>query len=214
MTMPTRATKRRMPATQRRELVVEAALVEFAQRGYAAASIGRIAAAAGISRSVLYDHFPSKHALFVDLLRSQRADLVEFMRVEIVSDAPLRHRLQGSCEAFFQFAEERPLAWLLLFPSHPPVDPAVVSEYRRSRSESNRILAQAWAPDARRTGVDPQSGVGRAIFAMHIEALHGAARWWHAHPDVSREEMVQAVMAVLWTGMGSVDRGEPWVEAG
>jgi len=209
--MPIREHKRRIPAAARRELIVEAALAEFAERGYEAASIGRIAAAAGITRSVLYDHFPSKHALFVELLRAQHADLVEFMRVQIVSDAPLRERLRATCDAFFAFAEERPLAWRLLFPSHPPVDPAVVSEYRRSRSESNRLLAQAWAPDARRTGVDPQSGVGRAIFAMHMEALHGAARWWHSHPDVTRAEMVASAMAVLWTGMGAVDRGERWV---
>jgi AcrR family transcriptional regulator len=212
--MTTRERKRRIPAAARRELIVDAALAEFADRGYEAASVGRIAAASGISRSVLYDHFPSKHALFVDLLRTQHADLVEFMRVQIVSDAPLRERLRATCDVFFTFAEERPMAWRLLFPSHPPVDPAVVSEYRRSRSDSNRLLAQAWAPDARRTGVDPRSGAGRAIFAMHMEALHGAARWWHAHPDVTRHEMVTAAMAVLWTGMGAVDRDEPWLSAG
>jgi AcrR family transcriptional regulator len=211
--MATRERKRRIPAAARRELIVEAALAEFAERGYEAASIGRIATAAGITRSVLYDHFPSKHALFVDLLRSQQADLVEFMRVEIVSDAPLRERLRATCDAFFTFAEERPRAWRLLFPSHPPVDPAVVSEYRRSRSQSNRLLAQAWSADARRTGVDPRSGAGRAIFAMHMEALHGAARWWQTHPEVTRQELVTAAMAVLWTGMGAVDRGESWVSA-
>jgi AcrR family transcriptional regulator len=212
--METREYKRRIPAAARRELIVEAALAEFAERGYEAASIGRIAAAAGITRSVLYDHFPSKHALFVDLLRTQHTDLIEFLRRQIASEAPMRERMRATWDAFFAFAEERPLAWRLLFPSHPPVDPAVVSEYRRSRAESNRLLAQSLAADALRTGVDPESGVGRAIFAIHIEALHGAARWWHAHPEVSREEIVGAVMAALWTGMGAVDRHEPWVAAG
>jgi AcrR family transcriptional regulator len=209
--MPTQEHKRRIPAAARRELVVDAALAEFARRGYEAASIGRIAAAAGITRSVLYDHFPSKHELFVELLRTQHTDLVDFMRMQIASDAPMRERMRATFDAFFAFAQERPQAWQLLFPSHPPVDPAVVSEYRRCRSESNRLLAESLAADARRTGVDPDSNVGRAIFAIHIEALHGAARWWHSHPDVSREEIVQAVMAALWTGMGAVDRGEPWV---
>jgi len=212
--MQTHERKRRIPAAARRELIVEAAIAEFAERGYEAASIGRIAAAAGITRSVLYDHFPSKHSLFVELLRSQNVDLIEFMRVQIAADAPLRERLRGTCDAFFQFAEERPLAWRLLFPSHPPVDAEVVSEYSRARTRSNRLLAQAWAPDARRTGVDPQSGAGRAIFAMHMEALRGAARWWHAHPEVTRPELVTAAMAVLWTGMGAVDRGEAWVSDG
>lgn len=212
--MPTREHKRRIPAAARRELIVEAALAEFAARGYEAASMGPIASAAGITRSVLYDHFPSKHALFVELLRAQHVDLAEFMRVQIVANAPLHERLRATCDAFFTFAEERPLAWRLLFPSHPPVDPVVINEYRRIRSESNRLLAAAWAPDALRIGVDPRSGVGRAIFAMHVEALHGAASWWHTHPEVTREELVRAAVAVLWTGMGAVDRGEPWVSAG
>ena len=48
----------------------------FARRGYDRASMSGIAAGAGITKPVLYDHFASKEALFETLLRSIRDDLL------------------------------------------------------------------------------------------------------------------------------------------
>ena len=204
--MTTQSPRARLPASERRELIVEAALGEFARRGYEAASIGRIAAAAGVARTVLYDHFPSKHALFVELLSDQHAALLAHLSAPIASDAPMRERMRATFDAFFAFAEERPLAWQLLFPHHPPVDPDVSAEQRRCRTESNRVLAQLLVEDARSAGIDPDSQVGRAVFAMHQEAMHGAVRWWQAHPEVERAELVEATMVTLWTGLGAAER--------
>lgn len=206
-----RSARTRLPGAERRELIVDAATAEFAQLGYEGASVGRIARAAGVTRTVLYDHFPSKHALFVELLRTQYAALLSFLSEPIASEAPMRERMRATYDAFFRFVEERPLAWRLLFPTRPPLDPAVADDYRTVRAESNAILADLFAPDARDAGVDPASDVGRIIFAIHLDALHGAARWWRSHPDTARTEMVRAMMAALWTGMGAADRGEPWV---
>ncbi len=205
--------KCRLPASERRELIVSAALSEFAERGYEAAAIGRIAAAAGIARTVLYDHFPSKHALFVELLTTQHEALVQHIGEPFAMDAPMRERMRLAFDAFFRFAEERPLAWRLLFPENPPLDEGVADEHRRRRIEAHRLLAKVIEPDVRAAGVDPDSWAARAIFTMQQEAMHGAVRWWHAHPAVPRAELVRAVMATLWTGMGAVDRGEPWVPA-
>jgi AcrR family transcriptional regulator len=204
--MTTHSPKQRIRASERRELVVESALPEFAQRGYEAASMGRIAAAAGISRTVLYDHFPSKRALFFELVTEQHSLLLAHLREPIASDAPMRERMRATFDAFFTFAQERPLAWGLLFPDHPPMDPSVADEHRRSRAESNRLLAGLLVADAQRAGLDPESPVGRAVFLMHQEALHGAARWWQGHPEVDREVLVEAAMAALWTGLGAAER--------
>jgi AcrR family transcriptional regulator len=204
--MPTRTPKPRLRAPERRSLIVDAALREFAGRGYEAASMGRIAESAGISRTVLYDHFPAKHALFVELLREQHAALLAYLEAGIAASAPMRERMRATFDAFFAFAEENPLAWRLLFPDHPPVDPDVAAEQRRCRAESNRMLARLLVADARRAGIDPESNVGRVVFTIHQEALHGAARWWQAHPEVPRGELVEATMTALWTGLGVAER--------
>jgi AcrR family transcriptional regulator len=202
--MATGAPKSRIPGAQRRELVIEAALGEFAAVGYEAASVGRIATAAGVSRTVLYDHFPSKLALFTDLLATEQQELLAYLRTALESEGSAEERWRDTFDAFFRFSEERPLAWRLLYPSRPPLDADAAREYRRARAESNLVMADLLAADARHAGLDPQSVPARAIFAMHRDALVAAIRWWQNHVDVTRAELVEAAMAALWTGFGGL----------
>jgi AcrR family transcriptional regulator len=196
--------KTRLKGSQRRELIVAAALPEFAQRGYEAASVGRIARAAGVARTVLYDHFPSKHALFVEVLDVEDQVLLSFLRAALGSEGTTEERWRATFDAFFSFVEQHPLGWRLLFPSHPPLNPEGAQEYRRIRAESNRVLADLLAADAHHAGLEPETVRARALFAMHRDGLIAAARWWAGHPNVPRPEVVDAAMAALWTGFGGL----------
>jgi AcrR family transcriptional regulator len=202
--MATDTPKSRLPGSQRRGLIVEAALAEFAEIGYEAASVGRIATAAGVSRTVLYDHFPSKLALFTDLLAVEGEALLAYMSDALKSEGSTEDRWRATFDAFLRFVEDQPLAWRLLYPSRPPLDLEAATAFRRARSESNRVMARLLAADARRAGLEPESVAARAVFAMHRDALTGAARWWQAHPGVERSEIVEAAMAALWTGFGGL----------
>ena len=57
-----------MPATERREMVLEAAVTEFAARGLAGTSTEDVARRAGISQPYLFRLFPTKKALFLALI--------------------------------------------------------------------------------------------------------------------------------------------------
>jgi AcrR family transcriptional regulator len=61
-------TKQRMPAAERRELVLDAAVTEFAVRGLAGTSTEDVARRAGISQPYLFRLFPTKKALFLALV--------------------------------------------------------------------------------------------------------------------------------------------------
>jgi AcrR family transcriptional regulator len=196
--------KTRLRGSQRRELIVDAATTEFAQRGYEAASVGRIAQAAGVARTVLYDHFASKHALFVEVLGVEQQALLRYLSAALGSQGTTEDRWRAAFDALFAFVEEQPLGWQLLFPSNPPLDPEAAEEYRRARAEFNQVLASLLADDARHAGLEPESVRARAVFAIHRDALTAAARWWQNHPGVSRAEMVDSAMAALWTGFGGL----------
>ncbi|MDE3070968.1 MAG: TetR/AcrR family transcriptional regulator, partial [Acidobacteriota bacterium] len=198
--------RRRMPGAQRSALILEAALEEFARHGYDGASMGRIGAAAGVSRTVLYDYFPGKRALFVALLERTHAGLLAHLRERIAAEAAMEERMRSATDAFLAFAEHHAEAWSLLFPDHAPIDPDVARDHRHEQAASNRLLAELIAPDAKRAGIEPQSPVGQAIFALQQAALLGAVRWWRAHPGVSRAEIVSAVMGLMWTGIGGLER--------
>src|SRR5262245_9362285 len=55
---------RRLPATDRRQQLLETALDIFAQKGFAAATTKEIAAAAGVTEAIIFRHFPTKQDLY------------------------------------------------------------------------------------------------------------------------------------------------------
>ena len=61
-------TRQRIPAAERREMVLEAAVAEFAARGMAGTSTEDVARRAGISQPYLFRLFPTKKALFLALI--------------------------------------------------------------------------------------------------------------------------------------------------
>jgi AcrR family transcriptional regulator len=199
--------RQRLPAAERRGLIIAAALAEFARAGYDSASMGRIASAAGVTRTVLYDHFPSKRALFAAVLSQQAATLLDHLRATITARAPMRERIEATIDAYFAFAESEPEAFALLYPDRPPLAEEVAAEHRRWRAESNRLLAELLAPDARRAGLEPSSHVAQIVFALDQAALREAVRWWRAHPHVTRAQLVEGTMAALWSGLGGYERG-------
>jgi AcrR family transcriptional regulator len=65
---PLSTTARRLPREQRREAIVDSAASAFSQSGYADTSMDDIAAAAGVTKLILYRHFPSKEDLYREVV--------------------------------------------------------------------------------------------------------------------------------------------------
>src|SRR6185437_2898799 len=66
----------RLSPAERRERILRAALQAFARGGYGGVSMNEIASAAGVTKPVLYDHFPSKVKIYVTVLESIRNELL------------------------------------------------------------------------------------------------------------------------------------------
>lgn len=88
-----------IPESDCRSRLIEAARLEFCRDGFRGASVDRIAATAGVAKQTLYNHFPSKEALFEETIRVGVRDIV----VEL-GDAPgdLRNRLVAFSHALRQ----------------------------------------------------------------------------------------------------------------
>jgi AcrR family transcriptional regulator len=89
---------RRIDPGERRQAILEAALAEFAERGYAAARLDDVAARAGVAKGTLYLYFAHKEALFEQLVRSAISPLLDrFAEFAAASDlSPLE-----ALDAFF-----------------------------------------------------------------------------------------------------------------
>ena len=95
----------RLPAAERREQLLDAAMTAFAANGYHGTSMNDVAKAAGITKPVLYQHFESKRHLYVELV----GDVANRLSDEVVSavDPADTHfqRTVGALTAYFSFVE-------------------------------------------------------------------------------------------------------------
>jgi AcrR family transcriptional regulator len=120
----------RLPAEQRRTQLIEVAIEIFAERGFHATSMDDLAEAAGVTKPVLYQHFPSKRALYRELLDDVDAQLVARLVTATSGAASGRERVQEGFAAYFRFVAENRAGFRLLFGASVRNDPefAVVAE--------------------------------------------------------------------------------------
>jgi AcrR family transcriptional regulator len=79
-------TRLRLAATDRRAAIVEAALGVFSERAYGRATTAEIARAAGVTEPILYRHFSSKRALFLECVDEVWRRLREAVEEEIATE--------------------------------------------------------------------------------------------------------------------------------
>jgi AcrR family transcriptional regulator len=105
----------RLPAEQRRRQLLDVACRVFAERGFHATAMDDVAAAAGVTKPVLYQHFPSKRALFVELLD----DLGQQLSVQLAEATGAattgRERVEAGFASYFRFVTGNEAAFRVLF---------------------------------------------------------------------------------------------------
>jgi AcrR family transcriptional regulator len=116
-----------MPPGQRREQLIDAALEVILERGYARISIEAIARAAGITRPVVYDHFPNLNRLLHAVIeREERISLDQLAQVvpEEPGDQAPAELLTTGVTRFLEAVRSRPATWrIILLPLEgtPPI---------------------------------------------------------------------------------------------
>jgi AcrR family transcriptional regulator len=198
-------TRPRLSAAERRQRILDAATEVFAEHGYSAASVGEIAARAGVVASVIYDHFGSKRDLHVELLERHGDALIERSIAGVRTDAPLE-MLRESVDAFYRFVEDDPFVWRFLF-RDPPSDPEIAAVHRSVQERATAGIAglvTAAVPDAGDVVGVPSERAAWMVAKVCQEATQGLAEWWWEHPEVPRAEVVELLLALLWDGLGAL----------
>jgi AcrR family transcriptional regulator len=199
--MSTRTPSRRLSAPERRQRILSAAEQVFGAHGYHDASIGEIAAAAGISKPVLYDHFASKHELYVTLMDGISRELTDRGAAAMAAAASGEARIRTAIEAFFTFVEERPQAARVLLVT-PFGEPELADDARRVQAGASARLAALLAAETRLLAGAGDRERRLELYAEFLRAgLHGLAEWWREHPEAPRAELVDAAMGLTWEGL-------------
>jgi len=198
-------TRRRLSAKERRAVIIDAASRTFAARGYQGASMERIAATAGVSAPLIYEHFASKKELYIELLDLNGRTLLAATTREDGFDT-VEALLRANILAFFEFVRDHRSAWRMLF-LDPAPDPEIASAQHALQAAATKRLAEVIVARVRRLRVSariPRSRADELIAEAGKSALNGLAVWWWDHPDVPAETLAAVAMDLLWTGLGNL----------
>jgi AcrR family transcriptional regulator len=192
---PARGT--RLPRSARREQLLGAAQEVFVANGYHAAAMDDIAERAGVSKPVLYQHFPSKLELYLALL-DQNADALErSVRTALESTTDNHDRVYGCVRVYFDFVDDPGGAFRLVFESDLRNEPTVRERVDRALQKSVEAIADTIARD---------TGLNREDAEMLSCGLAGAAevsaRWWlNSADNIPKERAIELVQALAWRGI-------------
>jgi AcrR family transcriptional regulator len=198
-TSDTRPRSSRLPRHERRRQLLDAALEVFVSQGYHAAAMDDIAERAGVSKPVLYQHFPGKLELYLALLDQHVELLGERVRSALKATDDNRHRVSGCIEAYFDFVDDPGGAFRLVFESDLRNEPAVRERVERSLQISVDALADTIARD---TGL-----VREEAQLLSSGLAEVSARWWLASEgQVSKERAIALLTGLAWRGISGYPR--------
>jgi AcrR family transcriptional regulator len=96
----------RLPRRARRNQLLGAAQEVFVAQGYHAAAMDDIAERAGVSKPVLYQHFPGKLDLYLALLDQHCDNLLQAVRNALASTTDNKQRVRATMDAYFAYVED------------------------------------------------------------------------------------------------------------
>jgi AcrR family transcriptional regulator len=190
--------RRRLKKNERREVIEEAASALFAERGYAGTRVEDIAAAAGVTKQLLYQHFPSKQALHMALLAKHRDELLAGLAENMAAPGPLTERLPHVLDRWFAYVEEHPFALAMLF-RDTTGDPEVQAFYRELQASARRANMELIRAEAE---LDVPEDQLEPLAEFARSATTGLALWWADHPEVPRSTVVAVAADALARGLG------------
>jgi AcrR family transcriptional regulator len=141
----------RLPRSARRLQLLRAARDVFVAQGFHAAAMDDIADRAGVSKPVLYQHFPGKRELYLALLEDQVEQLSRRVGEALAATEDNRARVQGAVGAYFDFVGADGEAFRLVFESDLRNDDEVRAVVDRGTRACVEAIAEVIAGD---TGSD------------------------------------------------------------
>jgi AcrR family transcriptional regulator len=193
-------TSSRLPAPQRRRQLLDRALGVFAAHGFHDTSMNDIAEAAGVTKPVLYQHFRSKRALYLELV-DDVGNRMEEAIVKAVAQAPgPREQVEAGFQAFCRFVVDDQAAFQLLFASGSwGADPEFTDRVRRVEDTLADDIAAL-------INVDGLPAVRRRLLAHSIVGLTVAAcrQWMTRDLDLDPDALALQLAELVWAGLRGI----------
>lgn len=190
----------RLPRGARRAVLLEAAQDVFVANGYHSAAMDDIAERAGVSKPVLYQHFPGKLELYLALVTTHVDVLVATVREALASTTDNKSRIAAAVAAYFDFVDREDQAFRLVFESDLRNEPAVQEAVERAEQACADAIAAVIAEDA---GLDENHSSLIAVGMVGLCQI--AARYWlRTERAVPKQEAIERLSRFAWRGFAGL----------
>lgn len=179
-------------------MVLAAARDVFSRNGFHAASMDEIAEAAGVSKPVLYQHFPGKQELYEALLDDASEGVIRALQCAIATADGPRGRVHATMEAFFEIVVDPNSGLRLVFESdlvgQPEIRQKIDEVLRRA---ADVILSQL------QLEIDLPEPEIRLLSIYLVGMAEVGARYWmeHKQDKIAKERAIDIAAFLMWRGL-------------
>jgi AcrR family transcriptional regulator len=181
-----KARRIRLQTDTRRTQLLDLGMDLFAARAYEDIAIDDLAAAAGISKGLLYHYFRGKREFYVETIRAASLKLRRLSEPD--RTLPPMARLRASIDAHLNYIQEHGPAYAAIYRSGVAVAPEVSDILEEHRGVILRHFL-------RNLGVARPRPVLRAALRAWISMVEGASLDWIAHPALKRDQLRELLIA-------------------
>jgi AcrR family transcriptional regulator len=182
----------------RRRQLLGAAQEVFVAQGYHSAAMDEIAERAGVSKPVLYQHFPGKLELYLALLEEHADAMVAAVREALASTTDNKQRVAATIEAYFRFVDEDGGAFRLVFESDLTNQPEVRERVEGTTLACAELISQVINED---TGLPGEQS--RLLAVGLVGMAQVTARYWLADGgSIPRDAASRLLASLSWRGLG------------
>jgi len=192
----------RMPRDARRAQLLESALAVFVAQGYHSAAMDDIAERAGVSKPVLYQHFPGKLDLYLALLDQSCDTIIDATRAALESTEDNKQRVTATMQVFYDYVASAQGAFRLVFESDLNSEPAVRERVERVTIECAAQITQVIHED---TGLPDEQAHLLAVSLVGMAQV--SARFWLDDPrGITQNDAALVVSSLAWRGIRGFPR--------
>lgn len=199
-------TANRLSAAARRSQLIEIGRGVFAERGYEATSVEEIAARAGVSKPIIYDHFGGKKGLYAVVVDREVEYIVSKIADSVDSGSP-RARIEKAALAYLTYVQERPEGFAVLLRNTPKSSAEMPALMYDLADRVSIVFTEQFG----------KGGYDSTTAPIYAHALVGmvafVGQWWtDSDNPPSVETVANHIAALAWTGLRHLPKRPTFTE--
>ncbi|GAA3372350.1 TetR/AcrR family transcriptional regulator [Streptomyces sannanensis] len=197
----TRRTRRtRMTGKERREQLLDVGRTLFAEKGFEGTSVEEIAAKAGVSKPVVYEHFGGKEGLYAVVVDREMRSLLDMVTGALTAGHP-RELLEQAAFALLDYIERYTDGFRILVRDSPVAQST--GTFASLISDIATQVEDILGLEFKARGFDPKLAPLYAQALVGMVALTG--QWWLDVRKPQKAEVAAHLVNLAWHGLDGLE---------